>query len=229
MKKHTYQKLKEKRPFFFFSGLTVALALTFLAFEYRSIDYSDKYSTSLELDEDDTEEQMSAVKLYSEVPEIPDPKPKKPKDMVIQQLVPIETNNPDLHNSSEIELPIDFNPDDMIVMRDEKTEPEPIPILLMPEVRAEYITGEKGMLEFVQSFKLPKSLKATKKELVIYVTFVVDEEGNVTDIETLREVGYGVDQMVVRHFEKMPKWKPAKQGVRNVRQRFNMPIRFIIN
>ncbi len=224
-----YHQLKEKRPIFFLSGLTVALAITFLAFEYQSVEYRDIYEGSISFEEDDIEVQMHEITLYTEIPEIPDPKPIKPKDVVVLQNHIVEPISSIEHTTRDFDFPDDFDPDNMVPMADEKLEPEPIPVMLMPEIPAEYITGEAGMMEFIQSFKLPDAIKTNNKELIIYVTFVVNEEGNVTDIETLREVGYGVDKRIEEYFATMPQWKPAKQGARNVKQRFNLPIRYIIN
>jgi len=58
---------------------------------------------------------------------------------------------------------------------------------------------------------------------------VIDEEGNVVDAKVLKGIGYGCDEEALRVVNSMPKWKPGKQRGDNVRVRFVLPIRFVLN
>jgi len=60
----------------------------------------------------------------------------------------------------------------------------------------------------------------------VYVSFVVDSKGNVTDVKVLRGIGGGCDEEAVRVVKMMPQWHPGKQNGKNVRVLFNMPIYF---
>jgi protein TonB len=60
----------------------------------------------------------------------------------------------------------------------------------------------------------------------VYVSFVVDSKGNVTDVKILRGIGGGCDEEALRVVKMMPKWHPGKQNGKNVRVLFNMPIYF---
>ncbi|NTW23917.1 MAG: energy transducer TonB, partial [Lentimicrobium sp.] len=61
-----------------------------------------------------------------------------------------------------------------------------------------------------------------------FVTFVVEKNGNVTDVRILRGIGGGCDEEAVRVIKAMPKWNPGKQRGKPVRVQFNMPIKFTL-
>ena len=63
----------------------------------------------------------------------------------------------------------------------------------------------------------------------VFVTFVVEEDGTLSDVKVLRGIGGGCDEEAVRVIESMPKWKPGKQRGKAVRVQFNMPILFKLN
>jgi protein TonB len=52
------------------------------------------------------------------------------------------------------------------------------------------------------------------------------EDGTLEDIKILRGIGGGCEEELVRVVKLMPKWNPAKMRGKNVRQAFNLPMRF---
>jgi protein TonB len=62
----------------------------------------------------------------------------------------------------------------------------------------------------------------------VYVTFVVERDGSVTDVRVLRGIGGGCDEEAIRVIKAMPKWNPGKQRGKPVRVQFNMPIKFTL-
>jgi protein TonB len=60
----------------------------------------------------------------------------------------------------------------------------------------------------------------------VYVTFVVEVDGSITDVKVLRGIGSGCDDEAVRVVKSMPKWVPGKQRGVPVRVQFNLPINF---
>ena len=63
---------------------------------------------------------------------------------------------------------------------------------------------------------------------IVYVTFVVEPDGNITNVKVLRGIGAGCDDEALRVVKAMPKWKPGKQRGKSVRVQFNLPIRFTL-
>jgi len=62
----------------------------------------------------------------------------------------------------------------------------------------------------------------------VYVTFVVETNGSVTDVRVLRGIGGGCDEEAIRVIQSMPQWVPGKQRGKPVRVQFNMPIKFTL-
>jgi TonB family protein len=62
----------------------------------------------------------------------------------------------------------------------------------------------------------------------VYVQFAVNSKGNVVDIKVLRGVDPSLDNESVRVIKYSPKWKPAMQGGKNVKQQFVIPLSFVL-
>jgi len=60
----------------------------------------------------------------------------------------------------------------------------------------------------------------------VYIQFVIDTDGNVTNVKILRGIGGGCDEEAVRVVKLMPKWIPGKQNGKAKNVLFNMPIYF---
>jgi protein TonB len=63
----------------------------------------------------------------------------------------------------------------------------------------------------------------------VYVQFVVDKSGNITQVEVIRGIGAGCDEEAERVVKASPKWKPGKQRGQPVRVRMVLPITFKLN
>jgi protein TonB len=63
----------------------------------------------------------------------------------------------------------------------------------------------------------------------VVVQFVVDKEGNVSDIETLTHHGYGLEEEAVRVLKKATKWEPAIQNGIKVKAYRRQVITFEVN
>ncbi|RYY39567.1 MAG: energy transducer TonB [Chitinophagaceae bacterium] len=63
----------------------------------------------------------------------------------------------------------------------------------------------------------------------VRVRFVVDKEGNVSDVDALNDPGYGMAEEAVRAVKKGPKWTPAIQNGRQVKAYRTQPITFMIS
>ena len=91
--------------------------------------------------------------------------------------------------------------------------------------------GEAEMMKYIQkNVSYPQMEKEGQIQGTCYVTFVVEKDGNITDVKVLRGVsgGPGCDKEAMRVVKSMPNWKPGKQNGREVRVQFNLPIKFIL-
>lgn len=91
--------------------------------------------------------------------------------------------------------------------------------------------GEAEMMKYIQkNTQFPQVEKEAGIQGTCYVTFVVEKDGNITDVRVLRGVsgGPGCDKEAVRVVKSMPNWKAGKQNGREVRVQFNLPIKFTL-
>ena len=62
----------------------------------------------------------------------------------------------------------------------------------------------------------------------VIIQFVVDKEGNISEIKPLTNRGYGMEKEVIRILEKSPKWTPAYQDNRPVKAYRKQPVTFVV-
>lgn len=60
----------------------------------------------------------------------------------------------------------------------------------------------------------------------VYVSFVVEKDGSISDPKVLRNIGAGCGEEAVRVVQNMPRWTPGKNRGKPVRTRYNLPVNF---
>jgi len=60
----------------------------------------------------------------------------------------------------------------------------------------------------------------------VFVQFIVDKAGNITNVTAVKGIGAGCDEEAVRVIKGSPKWKPGKQRGKAVKVRMILPITF---
>jgi protein TonB len=87
--------------------------------------------------------------------------------------------------------------------------------------------GEDKLMEFLgNNLKYPSMARETGIQGKVFITFVVNEDGKISDVKILRPLGGGCDEEALRVVKAMPNWKPGKQNGRSVPVQFNLPIQF---
>jgi protein TonB len=95
------------------------------------------------------------------------------------------------------------------------------------EAYPEFEGGMKAFYKFIQkNLRYPASALDQEKQGKVFISFVVERDGAISDVKVLKGVGYGMDEEASRVIKKSPKWNPGKQAGKPVRVRFNMPITF---
>jgi|GEM_PF-1371707 len=62
----------------------------------------------------------------------------------------------------------------------------------------------------------------------VYVEFAVNKKGEVSDVKVLKGVDPSLDNESIRAIKSSPKWTPAKMGRKNVKQKFVIPLSFVL-
>ena len=90
------------------------------------------------------------------------------------------------------------------------------------EVKPEFPGGmAKFDTYFQKNFRMPAEANLSGK---IFVSFVVEKDGSLSDIKVLRDIGYGTGQEAIRFMKSSPKWIPGQQNGKIVRVQFTMPL-----
>ncbi len=114
---------------------------------------------------------------------------------------------------------------------EEKKEDDENKIFEKVEVEASFPGGDGAWRKFLERNlrgDVASENGAPAGTYTVVVQFVVDKEGNVSDVKALTSHGYGMEDEAVRVIKKGPQWKPAIQNGRNVKAYRRQPITFQI-
>ena len=90
------------------------------------------------------------------------------------------------------------------------------------EVKPEFPGGMDKFLKFVgNTYQVPDEEGLKGK---VFVSFVVEKDGTLTDIKVLRDIGSGTGAEAIRVLKKSPRWTPAEQNGKKVRCSYQLPI-----
>jgi len=92
---------------------------------------------------------------------------------------------------------------------------------------AEFPGGQSEWTRYLQkNLRYPDNAIDNGTQGVVRVQFVVDREGNISEVQALNDPGDGLSDEAVRIIKKGPKWKPAEQNGRKVIYRHIQAITF---
>ena len=87
--------------------------------------------------------------------------------------------------------------------------------------------GEEGLMDFIgTNVRYPQYAQDHGISGRVFVKFVVEPDGSVTNVEVLKGIGGGCDEVAVRVVKMMPKWIPGKKDGKKVRVMYTLPINF---
>jgi len=103
------------------------------------------------------------------------------------------------------------------------------PIFTIVEEMPEFVGGEIARNRFLsENIHYPQTAMKNGIQGVVYLQFILEKDGSISDIRVLKGIGGGCDAEACRVIKLMPKWKPGRQNGKNVRVLFNMPISFVL-
>jgi protein TonB len=109
----------------------------------------------------------------------------------------------------------------------DKSSVDPSKIFTSVEAEPTFPGGIEMFYKFLQyNIRYPAKAFENKIQGKVFVSFVVEKDGSLTDIKVLRGIGGGCDEEAVRVMNTSPKWRPGIQNGRPVRVQYTMPIGF---
>ena len=218
-KKTEKADLTKKSIFFFSIGLMVTMSLIVMAFEYRSYDDS---IVELKGKTSDTFEEVI------EVPPTDQPPPPPPQ---IQAPVIVEVpDEEEIEEEIKVNLDIEVTQDtkvEEIVVKADVVEEETDEIFTIVEESASPKGGMGAFYKYVtDKMKYPPQARRMGIDGKVFVEFVVNKDGSISDVRAVKGIGAGCDEEAVRVVQSAPSWTPGKQRGKPVKQRMVLPITF---
>ena len=222
-KKSAKADLRSKRGLFIEIGLIIVLALVYMAFEgktYKTGETAPISHPGAKLDDD------FAPNILPEKIELPPPLPQPQLLKPVDDDKPVE-NDPIVDAGATPDTPIPDLPTRQ--PPPEKAPDDNEPPFKVVEQDPEYPGGDEARMSFLRSnLKYPQMARETGIQGTVYVGFIVEKDGSITQVTILRGIGGGCDEEAIRVAKMMPKWKPGKQRGKEVRVSYSMPIKFTL-
>jgi periplasmic protein TonB len=222
-KKYPNADLNRIRPLLFSISLTITMLIIIGAFEWKSantIDTTIKVRSTEEFEE------------LMEVPPTVIPPPPAPSVQVASIVEVPDTEEIE----EEVRVVIDIDITEQTVSQ-QFTIQEP-PKMEEEEVEKIFLVVEQpaaprdGMAAFYkdigQRIIYPAPARRMGVEGKVFVEFVVERDGSLTQFQVVKGIGAGCDEEAVRVIREAPSWVPGKQRGKPVRQRMVLPIHFIL-
>lgn len=90
--------------------------------------------------------------------------------------------------------------------------------------------GMQNFYEYLKkAVRYPAEAQKNNIQGKVFLSFVVEKDGSLTDIKVERKLGGGTDEEAVRVLKESPKWTPGMQNSKAVRVKYNIPISFTLS
>lgn len=90
------------------------------------------------------------------------------------------------------------------------------------EVKPDFPGGIEKFYKYIsKNYQVPEEEGLKGK---VFVSFVVEKDGSLTDIKVIRDIGYGTGKEAIRVLKTCPKWNPGEQNGKKVRVLYSLPI-----
>lgn len=139
-------------------------------------------------------------------------------------------------NESELvpvfSIPYSFNNDDDIFdddsndTSDENDSDKPVFIC---EDMPEFPGGDEALKKYIaDNIIYPEQAKKANIQGTVFMRYIVDENGNVSNVEVLRGVDPLLDNEAIRVVKSIPTWKPGMQSGKPIKVQMSVPVKFVL-
>lgn len=228
-KKSDKANLEKHRSAFFQLGLVVALSVSLVAFEWASpilkkVEFRGQQTK--------VEEPYFIPEIISKKEEptqqkkTPTQQTDKPSEKFkVEDSVKVQTEK------KILDIPIiDFGGESKNDLPEIETGVKISPVdASQVDVFPEFPGGRKALKEFLaNNTKYPHQARERNIMGEVKVSFVIDENGFVTDVKLINDIGYNCGKEAMRVVNSMPQWKPAKISGKAVPVYYQVKINFLL-
>jgi len=227
LKKSEKADLENKKGVFLLLGLVLALGIVLLAFEWTT--RPSEVESLGTLDAVQVEEEVIPITRQEEIKVTP------PPPVTVVEVLNIVDNTQQVNDDLSIfdseatnETLVDVAPI-VIETKQEEEKEEDTQVFIIVEEMPEFPGGEAALRAFIaKSINYPVIAQENGIQGKVYVTFVVDKDGGISEAKVARGVDPSLDKEALRVVNMLPKWKPGKQRGKPVRVSYTVPISFVL-
>ncbi|HHJ11119.1 MAG TPA: energy transducer TonB [Bacteroidetes bacterium] len=226
VKKSEKADLEKRKGLFLELGLVIVLSIVLIAFEWTSRDLG---STDIVMVGDEVMEEEIIPITRQEQPE-PQKPPEPPKVTEFLNIVDDDIELDDELILEDMEVTQDTEIEIIEFEGEEEEEVEEQQIFFIVEEMPSFQgKGQEGFREWIQqNLRYPEIAAENGISGRVFVRFVVEPNGSVSNVEVVRGVDPALDAEAVRVVSSSPKWEPGKQRGKPVRVAYTFPIVFVL-
>ncbi len=232
-KKNDKVDLSKNSGLYFAIGLALILFISWQAIEWKTYNKNDYGYQTLDDDEDYDEEIPITEQIKTPQPP-PPPAPEvievvedeeEVEETVIEST---ETDQDEIVEVDDIEVEDDFEDVDVpfAVIEDAPIYPGCEKVDKSERFQC---FQDKIYKHILKTFRYPDIALEMGVQGKVYVYFVIDKDGSITDVKITRVHDMNLEKEALRIISKLPKMTPGKQRGRNVRVPFTVPVVFRLN
>jgi protein TonB len=223
--------IEKKRSAWRAIGFVAALSLMLSALAWTSYDISEAAAFNFEMDLIEDEE-IPVDQIT------PPPPPPPPQQTTIIEIVDDEE---EIEEELEVDdMEIDEDTEIEVIEEVEEEVEDDTPFMIVENMPAlgecKKLRGDERhqctqmeIIKYVsQNTKYPPIAKDAGIQGTVFVYFVVDKKGKVTDAKVLRPVDPRLDKEALRVIESLPSFEPGEQRGKAVSVQYTIPVKFII-
>ncbi|MCQ2235596.1 MAG: energy transducer TonB [Bacteroidales bacterium] len=225
IKKTPKADLENKKLLFNEIGLALVLLGCYLAFEWST--KAAEINVDAMVDEVVVEDEMVPITKQEEVKPPPPPPPPK-----MAEVLTIVTDDTEINDDLEIFDTEDTDEREIVYQEvevKEEEEEEVEEVFVIAEQMPAFPGGDVELRKFLaQSVKYPVIAQENGIQGRVFVSFVVDKTGSVTNARVARGIDPNLDKEALRVVNSMPKWTPGMQRGKPVKVSYTVPINFVL-
>lgn len=100
-------------------------------------------------------------------------------------------------------------------------------VFVDPVIPPKFPGGDEALMQYLsENLVYPPTIQDKRFKGKVLVQFVVETDGSISNVEVVRSLDKDLDEEVVRVIKNMPKWIPAEQDGKAIREYYRVPISF---
>lgn len=234
MEKKSYHNLEKTRFVNLMVGFCYVSGIVLATFSYgKTEEVKQKYRSSSFDNSSFYAEIKEKPKEIEQPKEKPQPQQSTQKETTVDlnnDIKPNENTNTTVEDKPFVDLGLPKGDTTLIVKSD------PVPVITpdkvedYPDVEAEFPGGYDEWKKYLLSeLRYPEISLEMGNQGIVYITFVIEIDGSVSDVKVLKGVSFDIDREAKRVIRNSPRWIPGRVSKSNVRTRLSIPINFVIN